>query len=136
MRLRPIKIIALLCCLVSAAVSGQQENTQEHVTQERIRLLVQSSPLAGSQFHALARLHADMHLGDALTLVREPENPYDAKAVRVEWQGHKLGYVPRKENRAVAAAMDRGETLAARISRLEANASDPWQRLEFEVWLE
>lgn len=127
MRLRRIKVIALLCWLVAAAAIGQEEH---------IRMLVQSSPLAGSQFHALAHLHAEMQLGDALTLVREPENPYDAKAVRVEWQGHKLGYIPRKENRAVAAAMDRGETLGARISRLQADAKNPWERLEFEVWLE
>ncbi|GHT95898.1 hypothetical protein AGMMS49545_19650 [Betaproteobacteria bacterium] len=131
MRLRQIELAALLCCFVSAAVFGEPPTTQAH-----IRMLVQSSPLAGSQFHALASLHANMQLGDALTLVREPENPHDAKAVRVEWQGHKLGYIPRKENRVVAAAMDRGETLGARISRLQANAKDPWQRLEFEVWLE
>ncbi|MDR2366328.1 MAG: HIRAN domain-containing protein [Zoogloeaceae bacterium] len=101
-----------------------------------IRLLVQSSPLAGSQFHALAHLHGDMRVGDALTLVREPDNPYDAKAIRVEWRGQKLGYVPRRENRAVAAALDRGRNLRARVSRLHPEAEDPWLRLEFEVWLE
>jgi hypothetical protein len=122
----------LLSCVFAAAVFGQTGAA----AREYIRMLVQSSPLAGSQFHALARLHAKMRAGDALTLIREPENPYDAKAVRVEWQGHKLGYIPRRENRAVAAAMDRGETLRARISRLQADAPDPWQRLEFEVWLE
>ena len=33
--------------------------------------------------------------GAALSLVREPDNAYDPRAVRVDWQGHKLGYVPR-----------------------------------------
>ncbi|MDR2625886.1 MAG: HIRAN domain-containing protein [Zoogloeaceae bacterium] len=110
---------------------GAREGEEPH-----IRLLVQSSPLAGSQFHALAHLHASMRVGDALTLVREPENPYDAKAIRVEWRGSQLGYVPRRENRAVAAALDQGKKLHARISRLNPEAADPWQRLEFEVWLE
>src|SRR5689334_23732236 len=36
----------------------------------------------------------------ALDLVREPENPHDANAVRVEWRGRKLGYVPRRDNRS------------------------------------
>ncbi len=103
--------------------------------QERIRILVQSSPLAGSQFHALEALRPQLQPGDALELVREPDNPHDPLAVRVEWQGHKLGYVPRKENRAVATALDRGERLQARISRLREE-KNPWKRLEFEVLLE
>ncbi len=101
----------------------------------RMRLLVQSSPLAGSQFHALKSLVHRMQEGDALTLVREPDNPHDPLAIRVEWQGHKLGYVPRKENRAVAEAMDRGEHLQARVSRIR-DARNPWQRLELEILME
>ena len=103
--------------------------------QERIRVLVQSSPLAGSQFHALESLRPQLKPGDALDLVREPDNPHDPLAVRVEWQGHKLGYVPRKENRSVAAALDRGDVLRARIARLREDP-DPWRRLEFEIWME
>ena len=57
---------------------------------------------------------------------------HDAKAVRVEWQGHKIGYVPRRENADVARFMDGGETLVARISRL-AEVRDPWSRVRFEI---
>ncbi|MGE5386374.1 MAG: HIRAN domain-containing protein [Betaproteobacteria bacterium] len=97
-------------------------------------LLVQSSPLAGSQYYAAGELWREMKVGDALTLTREPQNRHDAKAIRVEWRGHKLGYVPRAENRAVAAAMDAGERVSARISRL-TDDPDPWRRVEFEVFL-
>lgn len=102
---------------------------------ERVRLLVQSSPLAGSQYHALADHLADMQVGDRLELVREPDNPHDRQAIRVDWRGRKLGYVPRRENRILAAALDNGEPLLARIVELRAHP-DPWQRLRFEVWLE
>jgi hypothetical protein len=51
-------------------------------------------------------------------LVREPDNPHDANAMRVEWRGRKLGYLPRAENRAVAAAMDNGDKVDARIAKL------------------
>ncbi|MDR1351210.1 MAG: HIRAN domain-containing protein [Zoogloeaceae bacterium] len=122
-----IESLCLLLILCASPLAGEESH---------IRLLVQSSPLAGSQFHALARLRVNLRVGDALTLVREPDNPYDAQAIRVEWQGRQLGYVPRRENRAVAAALDQGRTLHARISRLRPEAADPWQRLEFEVWLE
>jgi hypothetical protein len=105
------------------------------VAAESVRILVQSSPLAGAQYYAVDTLWPRMRAGDALDLVREPDNRHDRNAIRVEWQGHKLGYVPRRENRAVAAALDRGDRLVARISRLTENR-DPWRRIEFEVFAE
>jgi hypothetical protein len=102
---------------------------------ESIRLMVQSSPLAGSQYYALTRLQAQMRVGDVLTLERERDNPHDANAVMVRWQGEKLGYLPRRENGAVAAAMDRGEKLFGRIRQLR-NDPDPWRQLQIDVFLE
>ena len=95
-------------------------------------ILLQDSPLAGFQYHAGKALWPQMQVGDALTLVREPDNPHDARAVRVEWQGHKIGYVPRRENADVARFMDGGQMLVARISRL-AEVRDPWSRVRFEI---
>ena len=102
---------------------------------ESIRLLVQSSPLAGSQYYAAGSLWSEMRIGDTLNLVREPDNRHDHRAVRVEWRGHKLGYLPRAENRAVAAAMDAGERVVGRIARLREDP-DPWRRVEIEVYAE
>ena len=102
---------------------------------ETVRLLVQSSPLAGSQYYAVGEFWWQLQVGDALTLVREPDNRHDRHAIRVEWRGHKLGYVPRSENRSVAAAMDQGERLVARIARLTEHPN-PWRRVEFEVFIE
>lgn len=95
-------------------------------------IVLQDSPLAGFQYHAGRAVWTQLKVGDALTLVREPDNPQDAKAVRVDWQGHKLGYVPRRENADVARLMDRGEVLSARITRL-AEVRDPWSRVRFEI---
>ena len=83
---------------------------------ESIRVLVQSSPLAGSQYYAVGEQWQQMRVGDHLDLIREPDNRHDRRAIRVEWRGHKLGYVPRAENRAVAAAMDQGDKLVARTT--------------------
>jgi hypothetical protein len=105
------------------------------VAAESVRILVQSAPLAGAQYYAVDALWPRMQVGDALDLVREPGNRHDRNAIRVEWRGHRLGYVPRRANRAVAAAMDRGDRLVARVSRLSADP-DPWRRVEFEVFAE
>ena len=95
-------------------------------------ILLQDSPLAGFQYHAGKSLWPQMQVGDALTLIREADNPFDANAVRVEWQGQKIGYVPRRENADVARFMDSGQNLEARIARL-AEVRDPWSRVRFEI---
>ena len=98
------------------------------------KILLQSSHLAGFGYYEGKKLWSEMKVGDALQLVREPGNSYDANAVRVEWQGHKLGYVPRVDNAALARFMDRGSKAGARITRLK-KSRNPWQRMEFEVYL-
>jgi len=95
---------------------------------------VQNSPLAGFQYHEGKALWRHLKVGDALTLSREPDNPHDPRAVRVEWNGHLLGYVPRAENEAIARQLDRGNRLEARISRLN-RSRDPWKRVEFEIFV-
>lgn len=121
MRLLPIEIAPIIW-LALAAPSAAQE----------MRLLVQSSPLAGFQYHAGEALWERLRVGDALELVREPDNPYDPWAVRVDWRGIKLGYLPRAQNRTVAAELDRGGRLIARIAALQRHRN-PWQRLRIEV---
>lgn len=115
-------LISLLCAL-SLAVQAQT-----------VKLLVQSSPLAGFQYHAGKALWDQLRAGDALSLVREPDNPHDARAVRIEWRGIMLGYLPRAENEAVAAAMDRGERVEGRIAAL-AEHRNPWRRVRIDVFV-
>jgi hypothetical protein len=132
---RPLGSIVLRTCarvvlslwLASAAVIV--------ASAQEVRIVVQSSPLAGFRYHEAPAVFAQLRPGDALTLVREPANPHDANAVRVEWQGHKLGYVPRAENAAVAWALDRGEPLQARVSRVREHPN-PRMRVEVEVFMQ
>lgn len=101
---------------------------------QSIKILVQSSPLAGFQYHAAPALWNDLRTGEPLTLIREPDNPHDANAVRVEWRGRLLGYLPKAENRAVAAEMDRGGRVEGRIARLREQRN-PWQRVLIDVFV-
>ena len=119
------RVLALLALVVCAPLCAG----------EGVRLVVQSSPLAGYRYHAAAQVFEELQVGDELQLVREPQNPHDGNAIGVAWRGRKLGYVPRRENAALAWALDRGEPVRARISRLLPQAS-PARRIEFEVTLE
>lgn len=115
--------LSLLLMLLAAAAHAQT-----------VKILVQSSPLAGFQYYAGEALWAQMREGDKLELVRERDNEHDPHAVRVEWRGVKLGYLPRAQNRAVADEMDRGGRVAGRIARLTAERN-PWRRLLIEVFV-
>jgi len=118
--------LSLLLAVLAAPLQAQQPS---------VRLLVQSSPLAGYRHAEAAAVWPLLAPGDELELQREPGNPHDANAVRVAWRGRKLGYVPRSENAALAWAMDRGEGVRARISRLQQHRNGR-RRLEFEVSME
>ena len=95
-------------------------------------IVVQRSPLAGFRHYEAPETWRSMAVGERLQLVREPDNPYDANAVRVEWRGVMLGYVPRRDNAAVARQMDRGTVLEARVASLHENRNRS-VRVEFEV---
>jgi hypothetical protein len=119
--------------LATALAAGRPAWAQEPAAS--VKILIQSSPLAGFRYHAAAELWDGLRVGDPLELQREPGNPHDAQAIGVSWKGRKLGYVPRRDNGALAWALDRGEQLHARISRL-APHPNPARRIEFEVFIE
>jgi hypothetical protein len=125
--------------LVAAFLAGVMvtlvSSTGHAEKSSHIRMLVQNSPLAGFRHAAAEEVWAQLRAGDELLLVREPQNAFDENAVRVEWRGHKLGYVPRRDNAALAWALDRGETLHARISRAEWHPN-PARRIAFQVFVE
>ena len=99
----------------------------------RVLIRIQQVPLAGFQFHAGKVVWDQLAEGDALTLAREPENRHDPNAVRVMWRELQLGYLPRSDNAAVAAALDQGWRVTARIGRLVPHP-DPWRRVRVDVY--
>lgn len=102
--------------------------------QARPAVELQRSPLAGFQYYDGDAVWPLLTLGAAVDLVREDDNDYDARAVRVEWQGRKLGYVPRADNAAIAHLLDHGHRLNAAIVALQ-DTRNPWARIEFAVHL-
>jgi len=111
-------LAAALCALASRAAE--------------FMIIVQRSPLAGFRHYDAREVWRAVRPGDRLELVREPDNPYDPNAVRVEWRGRKLGYLPRRENGAVARQLDRGAPLGARVALVRENRNRS-VRVEVEV---
>lgn len=77
--------------------------------------------VAGSYYvEDFGEIYKDLTEGQRLDMYREPENPYDQYAIRVEdGLGRKLGYVPRSENKVIARLMDGGKRLYGTIRSKE-----------------
>lgn len=93
---------------------------------------LQISPVAGFQYHQGETLWPQLAAGQSVTLIREPGNRFDQRAVRIDWQGEKLGYIPAIDNAAISQLLDRGEKLSALIVGLK-KSNNPWERIEVEV---
>jgi len=125
---------ALLACVLLLSSDPPHAQPAEPRT-ARVTLVVQSARIAGFHHYDGASVWEHLREGDTLELVREPDNRHDANAVRVEWRGRMLGYVPRRENKALAWALDTGQRLRARIVHLRAHPN-PARRIEFDIIME
>ncbi len=98
------------------------------------KVLLLETVVAGYRYYEGNKVWNKLKVGDRLELRREPQNPYDHKAVEVLWRGRKLGYIPRVDNSVIAQLMDRGERLEAKIKGLR-ESPNPWERINLEVYL-
>lgn len=79
---------------------------------------------------------AELSIGSVLTLVREPENQYDSRAIRVDHgKVGKLGYVPRKKNEILSRLMDSGKILYAKIESVEISNYDQWANISIQIFM-
>ncbi|MFT3734025.1 MAG: HIRAN domain-containing protein [Rhodocyclaceae bacterium] len=111
---------ALLCVAASVAMAAS-------------RLLLQRVTVAGVAYHEAKTVWPRLREGDALEVVRDAGNSHDPLAVRIDWQGHVLGYLPRELSGPVASALDKGMPLSARIVRLREHPN-PRERILIEVF--
>lgn len=86
------------------------------------RITLQRTTLSGFRHYDAPRLWLALQPNALLTLEREHDNPHDDDAVALHWRGHKLGYLPRRENLVVARLLDKARSLSARIVRLTPDA--------------
>ena len=122
MRAAAILVRALL---VTPAVAGAAESASA-------RIVVQHAPLAGFVYYDGQAVWDRMKVGDALTLAREPANPHDSNAVKLEWHGRMLGYVPKRDNADLARQMDHGAKVEARITEL-TRAANGRRRMSYVI---
>lgn len=92
--------------------------------------------VAGTSFvEGIIDLAPSLHIGDKLNFFREPDNPYDDKAIMIRTQqGIKIGYIPRANNLIFARLMDAGKLLFGKIQSKEIRTN--WLRIDIKVYLQ
>ena len=75
-----------------------------------------------------------LNVGDKVNFVRDPENPYDEKAIAMfEKGGRRIGFVPRSQNEILAALMDAGKLIYAEVADKEF--VDDWLKITVKVYM-
>lgn len=75
-----------------------------------------------------------LNIGDKLDFFREPDNPYDGKAIMIKTEGGaKVGYVPQEDNVIFARLMDAGKLLYGRISAKQMRGK--WLKLDIKLYM-
>ncbi len=62
--------------------------------------------MVGMRFRDAEEFVASLPDREPLLLLRQPNNPHDANAVAVWARGRHVGFIPTKENAALASRMD------------------------------
>lgn len=91
--------------------------------------------IAGFQYYEGPEREKFLEEGFSLGLRRQPENPYDFFAVEVYHENHKLGYLPRSDNRIIARMMDQGIRVKAIIRSIDPG-EHPFRRVRMRVFSE
>jgi len=103
--------------------------------EEKKNIYLDSLYIAGFQYYQREETEVDLKENDSLTLKRQPGNLHDYFAVEVYHDDHKLGYLPRTDNRIIARIMGQGIELKAKIRSIDPE-SHPYRRVKIRVYSE
>ncbi len=87
-----------------------------------------------THIEGIEELEQHLNTGDKLDFFREPDNPYDSRAIMIKTEnGVKIGYVPKADNVVFTRLMDAGKLLFARISQKEVLGK--WVKIDIKIYL-
>lgn len=91
--------------------------------------------IAGLQYYEVLEVWKQLEIGQTLDLIPEPDNRYDKHAVVVAFEGKKLGYLPRSQNRVISKILQAGhDAYEARIQSLYTQ-NPMYERIEICLYV-
>ena len=104
------------------------------MTFERDIYLFDTYVAGTTHIEGIEDLAASLRDGDRLVFYREPDNPHDPQAIRIETlEEKKIGYVPRRDNVVFSRLMDAGKLLFATIAAKEIRRN--WLKIDIKIYL-
>lgn len=93
--------------------------------------------IAGFTYYDGALVFRKLKIGKPLKLQLEEDNKYDSRAVAIYYKRHKIGYVPRSENRIFYKLLKVGLESHAQILVQQKNAhADPESQVRVVCFLQ
>lgn len=110
----------------------------EAAGRKRLRYLY-SGPVNGTYYYEASKVYDRIAHNDLLELRLETDNAHDHRAIEVFWNGHKLGYLPRADNKVIYNLMKDGAVVEARIKKEDrkvlAECEDLYNLIRMRVWM-
>lgn len=101
---------------------------------ERDIFLFETHVAGTGHIDGILELEPHMQEGDRLDFFREPDNPFDKKAIVIRnTDGVKIGYVPKADNAIFARLLDAGKLIFGRIEAKKIRGD--WLNIEIKVFL-
>jgi len=115
-------------------LTGRSADAAHHPVSSRDgrEVVLLDTLIAGWQYHQGDQIWHLLQDDTPLTLSREPQNPYDERAIAVFAADVKLGYVPRLHNTVLAGLIDQNVPVKARVLK-KHRTSHPWEKMEIRV---
>lgn len=87
-----------------------------------------------THIEGIEELEPYLNIDDRLEFLREPDNPYDSRAIVVKTtDGVKVGYVPQQDNIIFSRLMDAGKLPFGKITNKEKKGK--WIKLSIGIFL-
>lgn len=119
-------------------VDGDLENFIANIHKKRLKSFLEDTYLitlnvAGLYYNDnIFEIFPKLKKKDRLELYRQQDNEFDKYAILVKFNGEKLGYVPRSDNKILANLMDAGKEIYGEIVDLNMD-KDPYNQIHLFV---
>lgn len=112
---------------------AEEEGTKpKEMKMKEIRLL--DFTIAGTTFCKEFDKTDGKCIEDGMTLiVKREDNKHDPNAVALYADEMKIGYIPKKQNEAIARLLEAGKVIVSKIIHAEYN--EGWEKIEARIWM-
>jgi len=98
-------------------------------------IFLKSFYVAGFQYYQGAFLFNDMSIGSKIELLWDKNNKHDDYAVGLYFEGEKIGYVPRGDNKGIAEFLKLGHDMFEGVIQQISSDEHPSQQIRVGIFI-